>query len=86
MIDLNNFDFRLALIIFLAYLIIDGLYVYYTISIVNKKPYQAATAGAIMYLLLAFGVINYIHNPLYLIPLVLGSWLGTFIVVSRKSK
>jgi hypothetical protein len=82
--NIQTFDFNLAFIIFLAYLFIDGLYAYYTLSIVKLKPFSAATSGAIIYLLLAIGVLNYINNFLYLIPLGLGSWFGTFIVIYRK--
>ena len=81
---LQHFDLRLALLIFFAYLFVDALYAYYTLSVVSLKPYTSATAGALMYFLLAIGIINYIKNPIYLIPLVLGSWVGTFIVVFRK--
>ncbi len=76
-----------AIFIFVAYLFVDGLYAYYTLAVVNLKPYTSATVGAFMYLLLAVGIINYISNPVYLLPMFLGSWLGTFIVVKyRKSK
>lgn len=77
----NNFDIFLALFIFVAYFIIDGLYAYYTFSVVKKKPFAAATTGFIMHFMLAFGVINYVNNFLYVIPLALGSWFGTYLVV-----
>jgi hypothetical protein len=83
-LDLQSFNLQLGLLIFLAYFVIDGLYAYYTYAVVSKKPYAAATIGASMYLLSALGVISYIHNILYLVPLIVGSWLGTFLVVSKK--
>lgn len=86
MMHLQNFDWVTAFLIFAAYLIVDALYAVYTISVVNLKPYTSATVGAFMYFLLAVGVINYVNNPVYLIPLFIGSWLGTFIVVFIKKK
>jgi len=84
LINLQNFSFVTAFLIFIAYFFADALYAYYTLSVLSLKPYTSATVGALMYFLLAFGIINYVNNYLYLIPLVLGSWLGTFIVVSVK--
>lgn len=82
--SLSSFDIRIGLGIFVAYMAIDALYVMYTYSIMKKEPALAATMGAVMYFLMALGVINYVNNFLYIIPLVAGSWLGTYIVVSRE--
>ncbi len=37
-----------------------------------------------MHFLLAFGVVNYVGNFLYVVPLALGSWIGTYLVVRRE--
>ncbi len=79
-----SFDFRIAILIFIAYVIVDALYAYYTLQVTKRKPYSAATAGALMYFLLAVGVLNYVHNFLYLLPLALGSWVGTFVIVKKE--
>ena len=84
--SLSSFDIRIGLGIFVAYMVIDALYVMYTYSIMKKEPALAATMGAVMYFLMALGVINYVNNFLYIIPLVAGSWLGTYIVVSREKR
>ena len=81
---LANFSFETAAIIFVAYVLVDALYAYYTIQVTKRKPYLAATSGALMYFLLAIGVLNYVQNYLYLIPLAFGSWIGTFIIVKRE--
>ncbi|HQU08182.1 MAG: hypothetical protein B7X04_03885 [Parcubacteria group bacterium 21-54-25] len=78
-----SFDVRIAALIFVAYAAVDALYAYYTLQVVQRRPYTAATAGAFMYFLLAIGVLSYVHNILYLIPLAAGSWVGTFFVVRR---
>jgi hypothetical protein len=33
---------------------------------------------------LNLSVLNYVQNYLYLIPLALGSWIGTFIIVKKE--
>ena len=83
------FQWETALLVFVAYVVIDMLYAKYTLSVAELHPSRAATNGALMYFLLAIGVLNYSHNPLYLVPLVLGSWIGTYVAVEierRKRK
>lgn len=78
---LQEFNILTALLVFCAYVIVDGLYAYYTLAVTDKKPIRAATTGALMHFLLAVGVLSYVQNYLYVIPLALGSWVGTYLVV-----
>lgn len=80
------FDFKIALIVFIAYLIVDAMYAYYTITVTKKKPLTSASVGALMHFLIAFGVLNYVENYLYVVPLALGSWIGTYLVVRYDLK
>jgi hypothetical protein len=77
----QSFDPKTALVVFFAYLLIDAMYAYYTLVVTRKKPVTAASVGALMHFLIAFGVLSYVENYLYVIPLALGSWFGTYIVV-----
>lgn len=79
-----NFNLKTAVFIFLAYVAVDAMYAYYTLQVTKQKPYAAATTGALMHFLLAVGVLAYVQNYLYLIPLALGSWVGTFLVVKKE--
>jgi len=79
----ETFHIVTALGIFIIYIILDGMYAYYTLAVSEKRPLQAATSGAVMHFLLALGVLSYVQNYLYVIPLALGSWIGTYIVVKR---
>lgn len=81
-----GFDVRVAIVVFVAYAAVDALYAYYTIAVTTRRPFAAANTGAVMYFLLAIGVLNYVQNFLYLIPLALGSWIGTFVVVRNSKK
>lgn len=80
------FDFRIAIGLFFLYVLVDLLYAYYTLSVTRLQPFKAATIGAIMYVMLAAGVISYSSNPWYLVPIGLGSWVGTFLAVFREKK
>lgn len=79
----QTFDIKIALIVLVVYVLIDGMYALYTQSITKKKPVTAASVGALMHFLIAFGVLNYVQNFLYVIPLAIGSWVGTYFVVAR---
>jgi hypothetical protein len=82
----TSFDFVIAGTVFVAYLLIDAMYAYYTLSIAEKRPFAAASTGALMHFLIAFGVLSYVQNYLYVIPLAIGSWFGTYLVVRRSLK
>lgn len=83
---LQNFNWWVALAILLTYILIDGMYAYYTLAIANKKAFASATSGAIMHFLIAIGVLNYVQNYLYIIPIAIGSWIGTYLVVKKEYK
>lgn len=82
----NSFDWGLAILIFIAYLVVDALYAQYTLHVTQYKAFSAATIGSLMHFILAFGVLNYVNNYLYVIPLAAGSWIGTYIIVARERK
>jgi hypothetical protein len=81
----QSFSPLTAGVVFAAYIIVDGMYAYYTLSVAQQQPIRAATVGSLMHFLIAVGVLSYVQNYLYIIPLALGSWIGTYIVVSKYS-
>lgn len=81
---LADFDWLLAIGVFWLYVVMDALYAYYTLSVTKLQPLKASLAGAAMYTLGAMGVLSYTHNPLYLVPLSLGSFAGTYVIMKRE--
>lgn len=79
-------DLKIAALIFVAYFFVDILYVRYTLHITRYQPLRAASAGSLIYLLLSLGVIHYTQNALYLIPLIMGAWVGTYSAVRLEQK
>ncbi len=86
MIAYSQFDWWIAVSVMCSYILVDGLYARYTLDVVARKPAIAATVGAGMHFLLAYWVINYTQNRLYIFPLVIGSWLGTYVVVTYEKQ
>lgn len=76
---MNDFNYLIAAGLFLSYLIVDGLYAAYTLSVVDRKAFVSANISFIMHFILAIGVISYTENFWYVVPLACGSWIGTFI-------
>jgi hypothetical protein len=68
----------------MTYVFIDVLYALYIIYVEKREPIKAALSTSLIYCLLAYGVISYSSNPLYLIPLASGAFLGTYLVVRYK--
>ena len=83
---LQQFDWRIGLVVMISYVVVDALYAKYTLEVVELRPFHSATIGALMHFLLALGVVSYTDNWLYIFPLALGSWIGTFFVVSKEKK
>jgi hypothetical protein len=67
--------------VFLATLCIDALYALYTICLTERKALQSAFFGTAIHLFTAFTVISYTKNYLYIIPLLVGSFAGTYLAV-----
>lgn len=81
----SEFNWLLAIGVLLAYLLVDAMYAYYTLSITKRKAIAAATTGALMHFLLALGVLSYVQNYLYIVPIAIGSWIGTYLIMKRES-
>lgn len=81
---MNDFSYTTALTIFVTYVAIDMLYAWYIMSVNKKRALTAAFLTAIIYSLLAFGVVSYSKNIYYLVPLASGAFLGTYLMVKFK--
>jgi hypothetical protein len=78
---MTDFSPITAGVIFATYVAVDILYAAYIIAVEKRRPLTAASISSVLYSLLAFGVITYSKNPIYLIPLASGAWLGTYLTV-----
>ncbi len=81
---MDDFSYLTAASIFATYVVIDMLYAWYIMSVNKKRALTAAFLTAIIYSLLAFGVVSYSKNIYYLIPLASGAFTGTYLMVRFK--
>ncbi|MBP6881435.1 MAG: hypothetical protein KBC35_02310 [Candidatus Pacebacteria bacterium] len=70
----------------IAYFVVDAMYAHYTLSVAELKAVSAATTGALMHFLIALGVLSYVQNYLYIVPIAIGSWFGTYYIISIRKK
>ena len=78
---MNNFSWITAFLVFIFYIFTDILYVLYTRYILHSRALATANTAAVLYGLFAFGTIQYVENHLYIIPVILGSWIGSYLTV-----
>lgn len=81
---LSTFRPEIALGLFTAYVAVDALFAYYTLAITRQQALRAANISFLYYFAIALGVLSYVNNYLYVIPVACGSWLGIYIAVKRQ--
>ena len=59
----------------------DIIWVFYIRRVSQGKALQGAASSAFIVLLGAFVVVSYVKNWLYIIPTLLGAFVGTFIAI-----
>lgn len=83
---MNDFSWATAVLIFCTYVAIDMLYAFYIMCVEERRALAAAATTSLIYSLLAYGVVSYSRNILYLIPLASGAFFGTFLMVTYKKR
>ena len=78
---MNDFNWKIAALTFIFYILVDALYVVYTKYIQKNKAIPAATVGAAMYGLFGFGTLAVVSSPWNILFIILGSWIGTYVTV-----
>lgn len=82
----EEFSWLIAGMVFFLYLLIDMVYAKYTIAVTKGEALKASTAGAAIYGFSALGVMSYVQNPWYVVPMITGAFIGTYVIVSHEAK
>lgn len=80
----DEFSPATAVILFVTYVVVDILYALYIVCVERRQAVRAAAISAILYSLLAFGVVTYSKNAIYLLPIAAGAFVGTFLTVNYQ--
>lgn len=78
---MEEFNWITAATVFVVYVLFDILYALYVLCVSRKQALIASGISAALYSLGAYGVMSYLHNQWYLIPLACGAFIGTYIAV-----
>jgi quinol-cytochrome oxidoreductase complex cytochrome b subunit len=81
-----NFNVLLAIGLFVLYSLVEFLDSSLTLSITRHESLKSANTTLILYIILGIEVLAFVSNYLYTIPIALGAWLGTYILVEREKK
>ena len=76
----------IALTLFTATFILDWIEANYVIAVTHRHPLMAGLCRMGVLFIMAFGVINYVENPLYVAPICIGSFCGTYFTIWRKKE
>lgn len=78
---MSDFSWTTAATVFVVYVLFDILYALYVLCVSRQRAFAASGISAVLYSLGAYGVMNYLHNPWYLLPLACGAFIGTYVAV-----
>lgn len=76
-----SFNPLIAIGLFFAATLLDAIFALYTVAVINTRPMRAASLSFMTYTLEAVGVVNYVNNRWYLVPLAIGAFSGSYIVL-----
>jgi hypothetical protein len=85
MIMLMEFNWFLAIGLFFASILLDAVFALYTLAVVKKNAMAAANLTVLTYMLEAAGIVSYVKNLWYLIPVAAGAFVGTYFIVKREA-
>lgn len=80
-----EFNWIVAIGLFFAATFLDAIFALYTVAVIKTKPLRAANLSFLTYTLEAVGVVNYVKNGWYLVPLAIGAFVGSYAVVKWES-
>lgn len=85
---MQNFQIEIWtwVLLFVIYLFFDSAYVFYIKAVSKSQALKASILSVAMYLLTAYGTIEYIENIANLVPILVGSFLGNYITLKISGK
>ena len=82
--QINTIDPLTWIILFFISIIYDVVYTKSILHISRLDAVASANLSVILYLMMAYGTINYVKNFINLIPIALGAWIGTYFILKYE--
>lgn len=83
---MEHFNFGYSVVLFIVALILDAVFALYTLAVTKHQSVKAGILSALIYILSAFGILSFVNNKLYVIPLSLGAFFGAFLIVEKEKR
>ena len=83
---LDKFNVLIAIGLFVLYCFVEFLDSSLTFHITKHKSLKAANTTFVLYIIWGIEVFAFISNYLYTIPISMGAWLGSYLLVEREKK
>ncbi|MDB5161450.1 MAG: hypothetical protein JWO96_830 [Candidatus Saccharibacteria bacterium] len=80
-----EFNWLQAIGLFFASLALDAVFALYTIAVIKSKALHAAYMSVLTYVLGAVGIVSYVHNKWYIVPLSAGAFTGSYAIVKYEA-
>jgi membrane protein YqaA with SNARE-associated domain len=74
-------NWKIAILLFCLNIFDDILCVFFTRRTVAGKALQAAVLSGVLTFVVSISVVSYVENRWYLIPIIIGSSIGTFVAI-----
>jgi len=69
-----------------VYFVFDILSTLYLQAVSELKAAKASWLSTILYLMSVYGTIEYINNFVYIIPIAVSGWLGSYVTIKWIKK
>ena len=81
----QEFSWLIAIALLFGFILYDFLYAVYYIFVSKKMAFMAANTACALYIIGSVSTIAYLGNYYYLIPIFIGSYIGTYVAVKYFS-
>ena len=78
----QEFSWLIAIALLFGFILYDFLYAVYYIFVSKKMAFMAANTACALYIIGSVSTIAYLGNYYYLIPIFIGSYIGTYVAVN----
>jgi hypothetical protein len=82
--QLHSINLLMWVLLFFVSIVYDIFYTKSILHISKLNAVAAANLSMLLYLIMAFGIINYVKHFINIVPIILGAWIGTYGILKYE--